>query len=161
MYYFAYGSNMSTPRLNARINAIKIGIGKLMQYQLTFHKRGKIDGTGKCNIISTERNHDYVQGVLYEIAEKDKTILDEIEGVGNGYISKEVTIETEAGMIQAMAYVATDIDDTLVPSDWYKEHVLYGAKENHLDASYIERIEHVPARRDADTKRRERELGIY
>ena len=161
MYYFAYGSNMSTPRLTARIKASNVGTGKLMQYRLAFHKRGKSDGTGKCDIIFTDHSRDYVQGVLYEIAEQDKTVLDQIEGVGNGYISKEVTIKTEKGAIQAMAYVATDIDDTLVPLDWYKEHVLYGAKENHLDASYIERIEHVPACRDTDTKRRERELGIY
>ncbi len=161
MYYFAYGSNMSTPRLTARIKASNIGNGKLMQYRLTFHKRGKIDGTGKCDIIFTEHSHDYVQGVLYEIAEQDKAVLDQIESVGNGYISKEVTVETEEGIVQAMAYVATDIDDTLVPLDWYKEHVLYGARENHLDAAYIEMIERVPVCRDTDTKRRERELGIY
>ena len=161
MYYFAYGSNMSTPRLTARIKATKIGIGKLTGYQLRFHKIGKNDGTGKCDSYFTDNHHDYILGVVYEIAEHDKVILDKIEGVGNGYISKEVIVETEEGMMQAMVYVATDIDDTLTPLDWYKEHVLYGARENHLDAVYVDGIERVPACRDADSKRRERELGIY
>ncbi len=161
MYYFAYGSNMSTLRLTARINATKIGVGKLTRYQLRFHKIGKNDGTGKCDSYFTDNHHDYILGVVYEIAEQDKVLLDEIEGVGNGYISEEVSVETEEGMMQAMIYIATDIDDTLIPLDWYKEHVLYGARENHLDAAYIERIGRVPACRDTDTKRRERELGIY
>jgi len=161
MYYFAYGSNMSTPRLTKRIKATKIGIGKLTGYQLRFHKIGKNDGTGKCDSYFTDNHHDYILGVVYEIAEQDKKELDRIEGLGNGYLSKELAIETDGSLLQAMAYVATDIDETLRPYDWYKIHVLYGAKENHLEASYIDMIDHVSASRDTDTARRDKELEIY
>lgn len=161
MYYFAYGSNMSTPRLTQRIKATKVGIGKLTGYQLRFHKIGKNDGTGKCDSYFTDNSHDYVLGVVYEIAEQDKTELDRIEGLGHGYISKEITIALQNRTIQAMAYVATDIDTNLKPLDWYKIHVLYGAKENHLETAYIDMIDNVSAYRDTDTKRREKELRIY
>jgi gamma-glutamylcyclotransferase (GGCT)/AIG2-like uncharacterized protein YtfP len=161
MYYFAYGSNMSSRRLQRRINATKIGNGKLLKYQLRFHKIGKKDGTGKCDIYFTNRLSDYIYGVVFEIEGTDKEKLDHIEGKGYGYDSIKISVEMEEGIIQAHTYMATNIDATLRPLDWYKEHVLRGAIENVFDKKYIEMIKSVPTIIDTDCNRKKDELSIY
>ena len=161
MYYFAYGSNMSSRRLQRRIDAIRIGTGRLSRYQLRFHKVGKNDGTGKCDILFTDNPGDYVDGVIFEIADRDKVILDQIEGKGIGYDAILVDIEREEESIRAYAYIATDIDASLQPLDWYKTHVLYGAIENNLEDGYIEMIRSIPVIMDIDIKRKKDELSIY
>ena len=160
MYYFAYGSNMSSKRLQKRINAVKIGNGKLLNYQLRFHKISK-DGTGKCNIFLTNNANDYVCGVIFEIDDNDKQKLDRIEGKGYGYDSITIDIELGKKIIQADSYIATSIDETLKPFDWYKNHVLYGAKENDLESEYIEKIKSVSTIIDDNSNRRKKELSIY
>ena len=50
--YFAYGSNMSQRRLQARVpSATFLGIGILLGHALAFHKISKKDGSGKCDIV--------------------------------------------------------------------------------------------------------------
>ena len=160
MYYFAYGSNMSRKRLQDRINANNIGNGKLVKHQLRFHKISR-DGTGKCNIFLTNCIEDHVLGVIYEIDDKDIEVLDRIEGKGYGYASKVVDIEFNGVIIGATSYVATNIDESLEPFDWYREHVLRGAIENGLDSEYIEMIKSVSYIEDTDSSRKNKELSIY
>ena len=53
MLYFAYGSNMLTERLKARVSsATPIGKANLSDHGLRFHKKSK-DGSGKCDIIKS------------------------------------------------------------------------------------------------------------
>ncbi|TNF88372.1 MAG: gamma-glutamylcyclotransferase, partial [Gammaproteobacteria bacterium] len=41
LYYFAYGSNMSPARLQARVpSARPLGVYRLKGHRLSFHKRG-------------------------------------------------------------------------------------------------------------------------
>ena len=63
--------------------------------------------------------------------------------------------------IEAFIYYATNINPELKPFDWYKEHVLRGAKENGLPVEYIRSIENIEHTEDSDTKRRSDELSIY
>lgn len=52
--YFAYGSNMSSARLRARVPSCRpIGIAFLPGHELRFHKRSK-DGSGKCDAFQVE-----------------------------------------------------------------------------------------------------------
>ena len=45
--------------------------------------------------------------------------------------------------------------------DWYKEHVLRGARELGLPAQYVAAIERIAADIDADEQRRRRERAIH
>lgn len=67
-------------------------------------------------------------GVVYEIADKDKSDLDRHEGLGSGYAEKNVQVITDTGIITAFTYFATHVDDSLKPFHWYKQHVLIGAQ---------------------------------
>jgi len=88
--------------------------------------------------------------------------LDKKEGLGFGYEQKEVDIITSNGdTVKAFTYYATNIDETLKPYSWYKEHVIRGAVENKLPKSYISNIEAIEAIEDPDRERHDMELKIY
>lgn len=160
--YFAYGSNMSTPRLGERSpSAHTVAVARLQRHRLRFHKGGR-DGSGKCDADFTDDEADVVFGVVFEIAAAEKLQLDEHEGLGKGYEEKRVSIYTEDGrVLEALTYYATSIDPELKPYDWYKEHVLRGAREHGLPWEHIESIAAVEAIPDPDSPRCERELAIY
>lgn len=163
MRYFSYGSNMSINRLLGRISsASRVGAATLMKYELMFHKVGRKDGSAKCDARETGDPGHIVHGVVFEIAKADKTELDREEGLGHGYELKDVWVKMHNGsVVQAFMYYATNIDPGLKPFDWYKEHVLRGARENGLPEEYIRKIEAVESILDADDQRRQKELSIY
>jgi hypothetical protein len=100
--------------------------------------------------------------VVYEISAVDKQGLDEKEGLGNGYEQKNVPIVADNGEgIEAIMYYATNTDTSLRPYDWYKEHVLLGAREHGLPAEYIAAIEVVSPVPDPNAQRHEMELAVY
>lgn len=162
LLYFAYGSNMSTPRLRRRIaSARRVAVASLAGHALRFHKRGR-DGTAKCDACHTGRARDVVHGVVFEIRATDKPRLDACEGLGHGYLEKTVTVTDRAGaQYRAFTYYATDIAAGLLPYRWYKQHVLRGACEHALPAAYIARIRRIPACADPVPGNHARELAIY
>ncbi len=162
MLYFAYGSNMSTPRLRNRVpSARAVAVARLKQHRLKFHKQGK-DSSGKCDAECTNYAQDVVYGVVFEIAASQKPKLDEKEGLQNGYEEKNVLVYIGYGEeLKAVIYYATHIEPTLKPYEWYKEHVLRGAREHGLPADYVTTIETVTATPDPDKSRHDSELSIY
>jgi cation transport regulator ChaC len=160
--YFAYGSNMSTPRIKRRIeSAVVLSQACLHWHRLRFHKKS-IDGSAKCDIVQTQTHDDIVHGVVFKIAVCDKAVLDQYEGLGNGYDDKQVSITLPGGeIIAATTYIATHIDASLKPYHWYKEHVLRGAREHALPVEYIAAIEAVDAIADPDMDKHTAELSIY
>ena len=142
--YFAYGSNLSTERLRARVpSACARDIGRLPNHRLRWHKIGR-DGSGKCDIEPTDTS-SVVWGVLYDVPWTEKPALDAAEGLGTGYFEKEVRIVTDGGECRALTYHANPdrTDATLSPLDWYKDYVVRGAREHGLPASYIRALERV------------------
>lgn len=162
MLYFAYGSNMSTRRLAARIDsARRLSIARLPGHELRWHKQGR-DGSGKCDVHYTGEADQAVIGVLFEIDERDKPLLDRFEGLGNGYRELVVELSGPAGeRWSAITYQATLTDPRIQPYLWYKRHVLEGALEHGLPSNYVERLRAVAAREDPDPERHRRELDIY
>ena len=160
LYYFSYGSNMSTRRLAARVpSAKKICNAYLPGHQFRFHKRGK-DDSAKCDAHFTANAKDHVKGVLFEILAAEKPLLDAIEG--QGYESKNVSVVTDdEKTIDAFTYVALHIDKSLKPYHWYKQHILAGAREHQFPEDYISSIETIESIEDKDAARIERETGIY
>lgn len=154
---------MSIKRLLDRVpSAIKVDVGILELHELKFHKISKKDGSAKCDARETGKPEHYVYGVLFHISQEEKPELDQKEGLGYGYEQKNVLIKLENGsIIEAFTYYATDIDSTLKPLSWYKEHVLRGAKENKLPEDYIRGIEIIESNEDTDLERCDKELSIY
>jgi gamma-glutamylcyclotransferase len=161
--YFAYGSNMAVERLRARVPSARLlGIATLAGHALRFDKPGSMDGTAKCDASYTGNAADKVLGALYSIDAGELALLDGFEGVGHGYERKIVSVVSASNeTVLAEIYVATHIGADLRPLDWYKEHVLRGARALQLPGSYIAAIEAVAADIDADETRRSRELSIY
>lgn len=158
--YFAYGSNMSTRRLVARVpSATVVSVAELRGHRLAFHKIGK-DGSAKCDAASTSDPHDIVYGVVFFIPLSEKAMLDKIECLGRGYEEKEIGLLSETGVaFQTVTYYATNIDASLKPRDWYVEHVLRGAREHRLPTDYISRIEAIESIPDPENYKTE--MAIY
>lgn len=161
MFYFSFGSNMSSKRLFQRINAIRIGVAVLSNHKLCFHKYGESDNSGKCDILLTDNKKDFVIGVVYKIDESHKKTLDKIEGLGCGYDIKIVPVVLNGTNQDVFTYFATDIDPSVKPYHWYKQHVLEGARENDFPEDYIASIENVQSVKDKNRERAARELAIY
>ncbi len=162
MKYFAYGSNMSLKRIHSRIaNAKVFGVYLLKGYDLRFHMVGQ-DASAKCDAYKTNNPLDIIEGVVFEIDSNSLLKLDKIEGVGNGYDRVAVNVVGADGdVIVAMMYVAKKIDESLLPYDWYKKHVVEGAKSAGLSASYIAAIDKVAVVTDPDKNRSNMEVKIY
>lgn len=162
VFYFSYGSNMSTPRIRRRIaSASVVSTACLHEHSLRFHKKS-VDGSAKCDILHTHDPDDIVHGVLFKIESRDKRILDGYEGLGKGYEEKQVSIHLPDGQVLvASTYYATHIDASLQPYHWYKEHVLRGAREHALPAWHIAAIEAVESIDDPSAANHAAELSIY
>jgi gamma-glutamylcyclotransferase len=159
--YFAYGSNMSARRLQARTpSATPVGAAELPGYKLVFDKRGR-DGSAKADCERTGAPTDLVLGGLYQIKEGERSALDQAEGLGNGYDAVEIVLNTDQGPMRALTYVATDKQPGLVPYGWYMQHVLTGAREFGLPESYTASVAGVASRKDPDAAREASELSIY
>lgn len=153
--YFAYGSNLYTPRLRFRVPDCRhLGIATLRRHQLRFHKRS-IDGSAKCDAFQTIFDDDFVLGALFEIPESQKGALDRAEGLGGGYLEKSVTVEGTGGVTEAVTYVADQsaITTSLQPYGWYRDFVLRGAAEHRLPLDYVRRFIEVPWFNDPDQSR--------
>ena len=160
--YFAFGSNLSSPRLLERIPGASMhAVASLHGHSLRWHKSGR-DRSGKCDIHFTGNELDLVYGVVYRMTRADKLELDIHEGAGRGYERRQVTVKAMHGVaLEAFTYFATDIDHLLQPYHWYKEHVLRGALEHELPPHYVEHIRATPSIDDHDAERHHRELSIY
>ena len=162
MLYFAYGSNMSTARLIRRVpSAILLGSAVLARHRLCFHKIGR-DNSAKCDALFTGQEANLVLGALYRIDPVEKQYLDQAEGLGNGYETKQVTVLTTAAKkFEAYTYYATRTDPRLKPFHWYKNHVLRGAVQLDLPQEYRRQIEAVVSIDDPDPARSTAETAIH
>ncbi len=160
--YFAYGSNMSTARLRARMPSCEpLGLATLPGHELRFHKRSK-DKSGKCNAFATDAAQGVV-GVLFRFDPTERHVLDKAEGVGNGYEHATVTVINDGGRRRkVLTYLACPdaIDDFLAPYSWYKDFVLAGCAEHGLPADYVANfVQAITAVEDPDKARDAKERG--
>jgi len=154
---------MSIKRLRERIpSAKKVTVAELSNHELKFRKKSTEDGSAKCDIAETHNPDKIVFGVIFDIDDSEKFKLDQKEGLGKGYEEKIVeVISIEGNLLEATTYYATNIDPSLKPYSWYKEHVLRGAKENNFPDEYIQNIFSVKTIEDPKPERHADELAIY
>jgi gamma-glutamylcyclotransferase len=147
--YAAYGSNLHPTRLAQRIHSARqIGTGFVPGWSLSCYKRSK-DGSAKFNIVAGG-NGVYV--AVFDINADDKMNLDEIEGVGSGYRTVDLSVP-QIG--DCATYVAEDsyVDESLRPYEWYKKLTTLGARAQCFPDAYVRLIDQIPAGQDPDKAR--------
>lgn len=165
-YYFAYGSNMLTRRLNERVpSALPIAVGYISGYRLTFDKVSKKDGSGKCDAEKTGRESDRVYGVIFKIEREYERKLDRFEGCGCGYEKEDVKVIVTRSIIcekinAPKAYIATLKQSEIKPYHWYKAFVIAGALEYELPTAYIEWLRTFESIEDPDDSQRAKNEAI-
>lgn len=153
---------MSQKRLQKRVpSATKIGKYYLDRHKLCFHKASE-DGSAKCDALFTDDSSDIIIGALFQMDESERTYLDNVEGLGNGYDDKYVQVSCEKGIYtEALIYVATHIDKNLQPYSWYLNHVIIGAIETGLPDNYVSTLKQISSIDDPDHTRDLFERQIY
>jgi gamma-glutamylcyclotransferase (GGCT)/AIG2-like uncharacterized protein YtfP len=142
--YFAYGSNMSTPRItdNSRCpDALFYKVATLNNWELVFNKR-KGDGTGAANV--REKLGSKVLGVIFSLNSEDLNRLDGAEGynpsasIQKHYDRQKINVDLGSGeFAEAWIYLADPTMPTLAPSDLYLKYLINGAVEHGFTDDYI------------------------
>jgi len=144
IYYFAYGSNISSSQMIKRCpTAKKIGVGALYGWELDFavdapHLRGNAAGIYRSS-------SEHVWGVVYAISKKDKEELDKTEQ--GGYYPVEVSIKMQGSqqhLNKVWVYVPAKPKSpaSTKPDPHYIEIALEGAREHGI-RELIDRLESV------------------
>ncbi len=160
--YFAFGSNLSSPRLLQRLPQVSVScVATLGQHRLCWRKNNQ-GQSGKCDIEFTRNPDHQVYGVVYQMTRDEQLELDKYESEGFGYERKQAQVLTLDGeTVEGFTYYALDILDGQQPFHWYKEHVLRGALEHAFPEYYIDGIRATASIEDHDPERVLRELAIY
>ncbi|WP_404341194.1 gamma-glutamylcyclotransferase family protein [Pseudoalteromonas mariniglutinosa] len=159
-YNFSFGSNMSSSRLLARLpNAKRIGTATLQGYQLSFDMVST-DGSAKCSVKPSQQLDACVYGVVYQLNKEEKIKLDAIEGPHYDCVLVPVTLQS-GEQLQAHCYIANTLDDSLLPYDWYVQHVYRGALEAGVPKAYSEAILQRESCYDPDPLRAANEFAVH
>lgn len=155
LYYFAYGSNLLSARLQARVPSARFeSAAALVGFRLAFNKRGA-DGSAKCNIVPGHES-DVVHGVIWCLRAGDKRALDAVEGPA--YYCWWHLLPAAGREYPVFTYVARPgmTTDERQPYDWYRAFVIAGAREHVLPGAYLDALHAVSDQPDPDPERAER-----
>jgi hypothetical protein len=138
--HFAYGSNMSTSRLEKRIGSVRAaGIGKLADHEIRFDKRSD-DGSGKTDFVPAAGGE--VWGVLFELTSSQ---LKTLRGFETGYVEVALPIQIGNAEKTASVFQATKTVIGLRPTPKYLGYLISGAREHGLPANYVAMLEKIEA----------------
>ncbi|MEM9327926.1 MAG: gamma-glutamylcyclotransferase family protein [Bacteroidota bacterium] len=153
-YVFSYGSNLLLERIRRRVYSVeKIANYTLADFELVFNKTS-IDGSTKANVRPSTGSK--VLGVIQRMPMEHKPVLDEYEGLGNGYHLGQFRWKDQEVVRDVHYYICDDPHHLTTghPYIWYRDYVLYGAIENNFDPAYINRLRRKVANRDPNDTRR-------
>jgi sulfite reductase (NADPH) flavoprotein alpha-component len=143
-YYFGYGSNINLISLRAKgVEPLYSARAHLKGWRLTFNVRHWFRHEGGMGNIEPGSNPgDYVEGMVHKCLDEHLPPLDAVEAYGVGYDRISVRVETEAGPVEAFAYVGLPayIDDSCQPTRRYMNIILKGAEQAGLSEEYIRRL---------------------
>ena len=144
IYYFGYGSNMSSAMMREWCpNHRLIGKAQLIGWKLAFTRLSQRWGAGVADIV--ESKNSVVWGGLYEISESDLNALDKKEGNGKNYQRIECDTVADGQSYHAFSYVVIDkAVDAIPTSVAYRDTMLQGARELGLPDDYISKITNLP-----------------
>lgn len=136
--YFAYGSNMSTTRIEKRLGPVKRrGIAQLPDYAIAFDK-ASTDGSGKTNLVTKKSSEAW--GVVFELTPEQMNKLKDLE---KGYVTKSITVSVGGESVDVTTFIAAKRERQLRPTKPYLDYLLEGAREHGLPAKYVRRLERV------------------
>ena len=142
IFYFAYGSNMSSSHLVQRISSTTaIGRAALSDWCVTFNKKSK-DGSGKANLLY--KPGFVTWGSLYEMSFDEITKLDKIEKCYNRITIK--VIKDNGELVEAETYISDYLIERPIAFDSYKQMLISGAIEHHLPPEYIHYLQQLPSK---------------
>jgi hypothetical protein len=159
--YLAYGSNMLTARLTARVpSAREPRVAALPGCEVRYRKLS-VDGSAKCDLVRVGGGA-VAYGVVFEVDPGDMAGLDRAERAGYGYHRAELTAEVEGGQVQVAAYLADEshVVRGPAPYDWYRDLVVAGAREHGLPEAYVRAQLDVAAVADPDAGRARHERAV-
>ena len=154
IWYFSYGSNLSTKRLvDTRLKPRGCWTGRrlagrLDEWTLRFNVQHTTwVGCGVANLVPREGAHAW--GTLTEIDDKGLAVLDVFEAVADGLYRRldiQVWCEALGETVPAVVYVGGSVptDDSLLPSAEYMAYLLEG--RDVLPAAYVKALESWPTR---------------
>lgn len=132
MLYCAYGSNCSLSQMAYRCpNSKVVCNGKLYGYRLVFNIHA--------DIIKTDNMDDIVPVVVWNIAEKDWSMLDMYEGYPSYYIKETVNVILDNGTEErAVVYVMADNRKGICPpTSGYFNGIVKGYMDNGINTDYL------------------------
>ena len=132
MLYIAYGSNMNLSQMKYRCpNSKRIGNGKVIGWELVFNIH--------LDIIKTNKKHNEVPVVVWDIHDNDWNMLDRYEGYPNYYVKRTVNVVMDNGeKVNAIVYVMADERKGISPPyEDYFDTVLTGYKENGINTETL------------------------
>jgi gamma-glutamylcyclotransferase (GGCT)/AIG2-like uncharacterized protein YtfP len=136
--YFAYGSNMAGPVMEAAcVEHRFLGPARLPGYRFAFMRRSVRTGTGVADILPDPEGS--VWGALYELERERMGSLDAKETLGSAYEHLDVVVLTDDGASHgAMAYSVIAKEPVEVrPSLAYVQGLLQGARERSLPVDHL------------------------
>lgn len=135
--HFAYGSNMSTARLEKRTGkVVQKGAAKLEGHEIRFDKKSDDRISGRTNIAVAAGSA--VWGVLYELTSEQ---FNKLVGIEKGYRVEEVTVDAGGTQSIARTFIAEESTPGLRPTRKYLNYLLAGAREHGLPQRYLEMLE--------------------
>ena len=129
--YFAYGSNLNLGKMAARCpTAYVMSRAVLEGYELAFRR-------GVLTILPKEGGK--VQGALWKVNARDEQALDRYEGYPHLYTKKLLSVQTDSGQQNAIAYVMTApcCEQAQPPSAAYLKTVLDGYQLANFDPNAV------------------------
>ena len=133
--HFAYGSNICAPWLKYDVPSARyLCRAELKGWRLVFNKRSE-DGSAKANIEKSPG--DSVLGVVYEIDESERGLLDGKEGK---YEPIVVSATLEDGSVEDAVSFKSDYITGEPPFEWYMKLIIGGAKDHGLPEEYLKAL---------------------
>lgn len=134
MLYVAYGSNINKSQMNFRVPGAKpYGKGIVYNWQLDFH--GK-DGNGYATL--TQSPGHKVPVVLWEMSDKQESVMDRYEGYPTAYYKKKIPVHVNGQKMEGTVYIMNEERRVARPSRKYVNTVRIGYESFGLDLSYLQ-----------------------
>lgn len=127
-YYLAYGMNTNLSSMSSRCPSAEL-LGKVTVpgHRLCFKNH--------CDVV-VDKNSS-LECVLWSITQECEHSLDILEGYPDYYTKKNLTVDFQGKLIQAMIYHMRDRAQESLPSQNYLDLVVQGYAENNLDSEQI------------------------
>lgn len=132
MLYCSYGSNCNLQQMAYRCpNSKKVSVGLLKGWKAVFNIH--------MDIIKTDNTDDIVPVVVWDIAEKDWSMLDMYEGYPSYYVKKTVNVTLDDGAEEkAIVYVMADNKKGICPpASGYFNGIVKGYMDNGINTDYL------------------------